>query len=79
MFFFVIRVSKTTVSKLLMSKTDQVIRGLDQGILGGEGVPPMRVGKYCIFLSSMSFIRLKTYWVRFYLQAESVNFRFHLS
>ncbi|CAN8328645.1 unnamed protein product [Cochlearia groenlandica] len=23
----------------------KVIRGLDQGILGGEGVPPMRVGK----------------------------------
>jgi len=22
----------------------QVIRGLDQGILGGEGVPPMRIG-----------------------------------
>jgi hypothetical protein len=22
----------------------QVIKGLDQGILGGEGVPPMRIG-----------------------------------
>jgi len=32
-----------------MSKNDQVIRGLDQGILGGEGVPPMRVGKCTVF------------------------------
>lgn len=35
----------------------QVIKGLDQGIFGGEGVPPMQVGKVlkltiCSFVNS---------------------------
>lgn len=30
--------------ELMRVYCDQVIKGLDQGILGGEGVPPMRIG-----------------------------------
>lgn len=43
----------------------QVIKGLDQGIFGGEGVPPMQVGKVlkltiCSFVNSHLHKKKKT-------------------
>lgn len=44
--FFILKYLVTVFAMLLYMRVYcvQVIKGLDQGILGGEGVPPMRIG-----------------------------------